>query len=134
MANKTLDQAVQGVLEAPIIRQIILDLKPDLAKLREAIATALKGVAKAREEELVKGWEAAKQSGKGETVCRWGKGRARSQEDERVDAEIDRFFNELEVKYNKAHALKEMLNNDDLLGFQNVLEFARRLKVQLPRL
>lgn len=134
MANKTLDQAVQGVLKAPIIRQIILDLNPDLARLRESIATALKGVAKAREEELVKGWEAAKKSGKGETVCRWGKGSKPTEEAKKYDEEIDRFFNELEAKYNTAPEPEGPLNNDDLLGFQNILEFARRLKVQLPRL
>jgi hypothetical protein len=61
--------------------------------------------------------------------ARWGKGSKPTEEAKKYDEEIDRFFNELEQRDPKAN-----LTDDDYIGFQNVLEFARRLKVQLPRL
>jgi hypothetical protein len=44
MLNENIGQAVQSIMESPLIRQIVSTLNPDPAKLREAIEATLQGV------------------------------------------------------------------------------------------
>jgi hypothetical protein len=53
------DQAVQDVLNSPLIRHIIASLNPDMAGLRRAIRATLGEVAEAAREEFHDEWEEA---------------------------------------------------------------------------
>jgi len=138
MNNETLDQAVQGVLGAPIIRQIVLDLKPDMDKLREAIGTALKGVAKAREEELVKDWEEANVGKDNETSAAvWSEDSEADhkaiERDKKCLAELSRLFNKLQAVATPGE-MHVIFEENAWAGFGEVVMALRRHNIPLPKI
>ena len=123
-------QAVQDILDSPLMKQIVSSLNPDPEKLREAVEASIRAVALEREREAVKDFGAAAYDLRpGEGIAVWG---TPSEPDPAIMAKEKETSAQLAEVFYKLQAvatpgeLRVIFEDNAWTGFAEVVQALRR--------
>jgi len=139
MTDKSFEQEVEDMMGAPLIQQILKQVGSDkVGKIQEGVRAALREVVKAREEGLVRDWEAANVGKDNDTSSAvWGKD---SEADLAAIAEEKKYFGEMSELFYKLQAVATpgethiIFEENAWAGFDEVVRALRRHNIPLPKI